>query len=233
MYLSVGRTSFALCNRDRVHVTACRSLDVVDAAIFEWKGEIKERWTNATKVLDEVRSELKDQCVQYAEQSGYDPPRGTQRKRKAGDNEFRLQRPSKRAQVPMVLDSEDEEEDEAVGGPSGSGSKKGRGEEVTPWVKGDLPVDLRDQVRREVDDFDKERSLFAGTPTLEYWHNARHRFPMLSAVARFTLCVPASSATSERSFSKTGHIMRVRRRRLSSEHLKELTFLSWNPDLMH
>ena len=51
-------------------------------------------------------------------------------------------------------------------------------------------------------------------------------WPLLTIIAKHTLCVPASSATSERSSSKTGHIMRSRRRRLSDAHVQELSFIS-------
>ena len=48
-----------------------------------------------------------------------------------------------------------------------------------------------------------------------------------------TLCVLASSVTSERSFSKTGLIMRSRRRCLNDAYVKELSFISWNANLFN
>lgn len=68
--------------------------------------------------------------------------------------------------------------------------------------------------------------------TLEWWAAHADEYPLVAAIARHTLCIPASSATSERSFSKTGHIHRVRRRSLSDDHVAVLSFLSWNQDLM-
>ena len=70
------------------------------------------------------------------------------------------------------------------------------------------------------------------TSALTWWDERQTLWPLLTIIARHTLCVPASSATSERSFSKTGHIMRSRRRRLSDAHVQELSFISWNADLL-
>ena len=67
---------------------------------------------------------------------------------------------------------------------------------------------------------------------LAWWNEHQSLWPLLTIIAKHTLCVPASSATFERSFSKTGHIMRSRRRRLSDAHVQELSFISWNADLL-
>lgn len=88
-------------------------------------------------------------------------------------------------------------------------------------------------IRRQVNEFHGERVNNATRVTsLDYWSQASLRFPIVAHVARRCLSIPASSATSERSFSKTGHIVRARRARLSDEHVTELSFLSWNQDLM-
>ena len=68
--------------------------------------------------------------------------------------------------------------------------------------------------------------------TLEWWAAHADEYPLVGAIARHTLCIPASSSTSERSFSATGHIHRQRRRRLTDDHVQELSFLSQNQDLM-
>ena len=67
---------------------------------------------------------------------------------------------------------------------------------------------------------------------LTWWNEGESLWPLLTIIAKHTLCVPASSATFERSFSKTEHIMRSRRRRLSDAHVQELSFISWNADLL-
>ena len=47
-----------------------------------------------------------------------------------------------------------------------------------------------------------------------------------------TLCAPALSATSEESFLETDHIMRSRRQRLHDAHVQELSFISWDANLL-
>ena len=78
---------------------------------------------------------------------------------------------------------------------------------------------------REVNDFHSERmNSPLQTSSLEYWAQASLRYPIVAQAAQKCLCIPASSVTSERSFSKAGHIVRARRARLSEEHVKELLF---------
>ena len=90
------------------------------------------------------------------------------------------------------------------------------------------------KIECEVNDFHSERmNSPPQTSSLEYWAQASLRYPIVAQAARKYLCIPASSATSECNFSKAGHIVRARRARLSEEHVKELSFLSWNQYLMY
>ena len=85
------------------------------------------------------------------------------------------------------------------------------------------------KIECEVNDFHSERMNFPPqTSSLEYWAQAFSRYPIIAQAAQKYLCIPASNATLERSFSKAGHIVRARRARLLEEHVKELSFLSWN-----
>ena len=96
-----------------------------------------------------------------------------------------------------------------------------------------LPADTKAAIEKQVNEFHLERMNASGkVNSLVYWGEASRRYPIVAQVARQCLCVPASSASSERRFSKTGHIVRARRARLSDEHVKELSFLSWNQDLL-
>ena len=65
---------------------------------------------------------------------------------------------------------------------------------------------------------------------LAWWAVHEAQWPMVAAVARHSLCVPAAAACSERSFSITGHLVRTRRARLSDEKIEELSHLSCNLD---
>ena len=97
-----------------------------------------------------------------------------------------------------------------------------------------MPKEGVHKIEREVNDFHSERmNSPPKTCSLQYWPQASLRYPIVTQAARKYLCIPASSATSERTFSKSGHIVRARRTRLSDEHVKELSFLSWNQDLMY
>ena len=97
-----------------------------------------------------------------------------------------------------------------------------------------MPKEGADKIEREVNDFHSERmNSPLKTCSLQYWAQASLRYPIVAQAARKYLCILASSTTSERSFSKLGHIVRARRARLSHEYVKELSFLSWNRDLMY
>ena len=90
------------------------------------------------------------------------------------------------------------------------------------------------KIEREVNDFHSERmNSPPQTSSLEYWAQASLRYPIVAQAAHKYLCIPPSRATSARSFSKAGHIVRARWARLSKEHVKELSFLSWNQDLKY
>ena len=96
-----------------------------------------------------------------------------------------------------------------------------------------LPANAKAAIEKQVNEFHLERINASGrVNSLVYWEEASRRYPIVAQVALQCLCVPASSTSSERSFSKTGHIVRARRPRLSDEHAKEQSFLSWNQDLL-
>ena len=87
-------------------------------------------------------------------------------------------------------------------------------------------------VTQHVQEFVRERL----SPTsqikdaLAWWAAKEATWPMVAAVARHSLCVPAAAACSERGFSATGHIVRARRSRLSDEKIEELSHLCNNLD---
>ena len=91
-----------------------------------------------------------------------------------------------------------------------------------------------DKIDREVNDFHSERMESPPkTSSLQYWAQASIRDPVVAQATQKYLCIPASSATSEPSFSKLRHIVRAVQARLSDEHVKELSFLCWNQALMY
>ena len=56
-------------------------------------------------------------------------------------------------------------------------------------------------------------------------------FPALSRVARKYLCIPATSASSERTFSTTGLIITEKRNRLKPDIVSAMVFLHGSWDL--
>uniref|UniRef100_A0A3B1J960 HAT C-terminal dimerisation domain-containing protein n=1 Tax=Astyanax mexicanus TaxID=7994 RepID=A0A3B1J960_ASTMX len=63
---------------------------------------------------------------------------------------------------------------------------------------------------------------------LQWWKNHRLEFPSLSKLARHVLCIPASSAPSERAFSVCGRILEERRSVLKPSTVSNILFLHGN-----
>ena len=59
---------------------------------------------------------------------------------------------------------------------------------------------------------------------LLYWQENENTWPNLSAVARGLLCVPATSTSSERSFSLAGRTLEDRRNMLAADSVDGLLF---------
>ena len=59
-----------------------------------------------------------------------------------------------------------------------------------------------------------------------------YAFPALSRVARKYLCIPATSASSERTFSTTGLIITEKRNRLKPDIVSAMVFLHGSWDLV-
>ena len=60
---------------------------------------------------------------------------------------------------------------------------------------------------------------------LLWWKSHEHKYPMLAALARRTLCIPATSAPSERLFSTAGLTIANDRARLLPANARALIFL--------
>ena len=95
-----------------------------------------------------------------------------------------------------------------------------------------LPADTKATIEKQVNEFHLERMNASGkVNNLVYWARG---FPTLSYSCSngtsMTFASSTSSLFSKRSFSKTGHIVRARCAHLFDEHVKELSFLSWNQD---
>ena len=63
---------------------------------------------------------------------------------------------------------------------------------------------------------------------MQFWRDNKLLFPKLFRVARKVLCVPATSAASERVFSTAGRLLDKRRTTLSPDNVNSLLFLHSN-----
>ena len=68
--------------------------------------------------------------------------------------------------------------------------------------------------------------------SLEWWSTKTQQFPFLKQLASKYLCIPATSASSERSFSSVGLAASNLRTQLTGEHLEALNVLHCNKALL-
>ena len=95
-----------------------------------------------------------------------------------------------------------------------------------------------DKIKCEVNDFHSERMNSPPPPKKKRPLSnigPKHLSDTLSwhKPPRNTFASPQVALHQSSSFSKSGHIVRARRATLSNEHVKELSFLFWNQDLMY
>jgi hypothetical protein len=67
-----------------------------------------------------------------------------------------------------------------------------------------------------------------GLDILAWWRENRHAYPVLADIARLILCIPATSAPSERMFSTARAVIRENRFSLSSDSFDSCVFLCAN-----
>ena len=96
----------------------------------------------------------------------------------------------------------------------------------------ELPVNLspRDKIKHEIDAYLKEQNLDTEGNPLEWWrsHESTYPPPLMARISKKYLCVPATSTSSERVFSKGGLIVTPHRASLKPETAEMLIFLSSN-----
>ena len=194
-------------------------------------------------IMEECRRELSCMCQKMAQAVGWQPGRPCRpHAPKPGEQKEKAMRTSSVGRHLFTSSDEDSEEDkleERRAHPCDLGLAPVHvsverdlvwGGYIDSTARGKpLSEEGKCKIEREVNDFHSERmNSPPQTSSLEYWAQASLRYPIVAQAAQKYLCIPASSATSERSFSKAGHIVRARRARLSKEHVKELSCLSWN-----
>jgi len=81
------------------------------------------------------------------------------------------------------------------------------------------------QVKNELDKFRMEKSILDNADPLVWWKRNEPTFSLLAAVAKRVLCIPATSAPSERVFSVAGQVISQKRTRLDPHYVKYTVFL--------
>lgn len=104
-------------------------------------------------------------------------------------------------------------------------------DEENDFRGGDGSID--DDIKQEIKCYRKEQKvpLFSGTTgkftdVLQWWKYNQCHYPMLASLARILLCIPATSAPSERIFSKASLIISKKRGRTDPETAGNLIFLN-------
>ena len=71
------------------------------------------------------------------------------------------------------------------------------------------PLTPRQKVKCEMKQYEKSSRVDPYSDPLKWWsiHSHSNQYPVLSQLAKKYLCIPASSAASERVFSSSGHIV--------------------------
>nr|XP_022910339.1 zinc finger BED domain-containing protein 1-like [Onthophagus taurus] len=78
----------------------------------------------------------------------------------------------------------------------------------------------------EVDMYYSDCPIQKNMCPLQWWKNNENKYPKLSKYAKRYLSIPATSVSSERSFSKAGNVVNAKRACLKSDNVKKICFLS-------
>jgi hypothetical protein len=81
-------------------------------------------------------------------------------------------------------------------------------------------------------EIDGETELSFSDP-LEWWMKREVKYPYLSMLASRVLCIPATSAPSERLFSTAGLTIANDRSRILPEHAESVIFLKCNQHILN
>ena len=95
-------------------------------------------------------------------------------------------------------------------------------------VDGDEQNDSEAERNVELVAFKRAARIAVQDCPLEWWATNRHKFPLISKVARKYLCFPVTSVSSERVFSVAGRVIEKRRNRLTGANAENLIFLHEN-----
>lgn len=85
-----------------------------------------------------------------------------------------------------------------------------------------------DQAMSEIRAYRELEPLNLSDDPLSWWAKHEGAYPLLSNLARNTLCIPGTSVAAERVFSTAGDIVTAERSVLKPDHVDQLLFLHKN-----
>lgn len=91
-----------------------------------------------------------------------------------------------------------------------------------------VPQSERESIEMELNSYLQAVEVDGETNPLEWWRQHEANFPRVASLAKKYLCIPATSAPSERAFSTSGNIVTCRRSALKPERVDQLVFLAHN-----
>ncbi|KAL4119444.1 hypothetical protein QTP88_012253 [Uroleucon formosanum] len=112
-----------------------------------------------------------------------------------------------------------------------SNSQELTSKEATMFSEWEDGVDERAQqliykYKKELESYREENYDISDDQILDFWSKQTLRFPYLSKLARQVLAIPASSASSERSFSVAGRVIEQRRSCIDGSTVDAILFLN-------
>ncbi len=90
------------------------------------------------------------------------------------------------------------------------------------------PLPIRNSIEKELNVYLQTMEACPETNPLEWWRQHEAHFPQVAKLAKKYLCIPATSAPSERAFSTSGNIVTCQRSALKPERVDQLVFLALN-----
>lgn len=98
---------------------------------------------------------------------------------------------------------------------------KRKRDEFSEWEDDSEEVAERDEVQRYIEG----QFFWDGEDILNFWQSQSIAFPVLAKVSKMILCIKATSASSERTFSSAGRVLESRRNRLNPGTVDAILFL--------
>lgn len=94
------------------------------------------------------------------------------------------------------------------------------------YPKYDKSEDYLVMDKSEIDEYLYSPQSDAKINLLQWWKNHQNVYPVLAAIARDVLCVPATSVPVERMFSEAAHVVTKTRCSLQDEKIRELVCIN-------